>query len=525
MSILNPSTSGFLFTDFYQLTMAQVYFEHNIQEKRAHFDYFFRHYPHYGSHQAGYCVFAGLKTFFEWLNKAKPTREDISYLKSLRGRNKQPLFSSSFLNWLEKECDFSKLHIEAIPEGRVVHPQVPLVSISGPLALAQIVETPLLNHLNYQTLIATKASRIKEAARGQMVIDFGMRRAHGLGANAGTRGALIGGVDFSSNIGTSRALNLPPKGTHAHSLVQAFMAMGGSELDAFQAFAEIFPDDCILLIDTINTLESGLPNAIKVFQDLKKKGHTPLGIRIDSGDLAYLSVQCYLELKKAGLQEVSIVLSNQLDELVIQQILNQIEQECKEHRLDAEEVISKLVFGVGTRMLTSEGQPSLDGVYKLTGIYHQEKWQPALKISNSPAKIINPGHKKTFRLYDKRDKAMVDLICLKEEELFSQEDMQIHHPTDPNISRIIHQKEVKKIEALQTTIQTQGKVIYEFPELNTIKQVRQQDLQNLDSGVKRLINPHIYHVSLSPKLFKLKMDLLKKYQPPRQTLDRELGFE
>lgn len=513
MSILNPITTGFLFTDFYQLTMSQVYFKNNLHQKTAHFDYFFRNYPHYGSHQAGYCILAGLKTFFEWLSKAKPTKTEIDYLKSLKGMNHQNLFSSDFLTWLEKECDFSSLEIKAIPEGRVVHPQVPLISVSGPLALAQIIETPLLNHLNYQTLIATKAARIKEAAKGQMVIDFGMRRAQGIGANAGTRAAIIGGVDFSSNVGTSYALGLPPKGTHAHSLVQVFLAMGASELEAFEAFAEIFPDDCILLIDTINTLESGLPNAIKVFKKLRQKGHKPLGVRIDSGDLAYLSVQCYLELKKAGFKDTFIVLSNQLDELVIHQILSQIEIECQENSLEPEEVISKLVFGVGTRLITSEGRCSLDGVYKLTGLFHQGKWQPALKISNSPAKIINPGHKKVYRLYDQRDKAMVDLLTLQEEIVFSSDKMRLHHPSDPNISRILSQKDIKAQEELQVPIQKGGKLVYTFPDLEEIKKIRQKDLEKLDSGVKRLINPHIYHVSLSPKLFELKMNLLKKYQP------------
>ncbi|MDQ7032072.1 MAG: nicotinate phosphoribosyltransferase [Desulfonauticus sp.] len=512
MSLFSPITQGFLFTDFYQLTMAQVYFNYDLHLLEAQFEYFFRSYPNYGQHQAGFCIFAGLETFFQWLNRAKPTPKDLDYLKTLTSRNKKPLFSPAFLDWLA-QIDFRELEIKAIPEGRAVHPYVPLVTVKGPFALAQLIETPLLNTLNYQTLIATKAARIKEAAWGQTVMDFGLRRAQWLGGNAGTRAALIGGVEFSSNVGTSSILNLPPKGTHAHSLVQAFMALGYSEEQAFEAFAQIFPDDCILLIDTINTLESGLPNAIKIFQKLQKKGHKPLGIRIDSGDLAYLAVQCYLELKKAHLEDCLIILSNQLDELVIQQIITQIKQEAHDYHIIPEEIISKLVFGTGTRLITSAGCCSLDGVYKLTAIKKHSDWEPALKISDSPSKLLIPGEKKTYRLTDKRNKYMVDLICLETEELpFNNKEFTIFHPQDSNVFRTIQSKDIAKIELLQIDIQKNGQIVYDFPDLKTIQKQKEKDLEHLDKGVKRLIKPHNYHVSITKQVYALREKLLKKYQ-------------
>ena len=230
----------------------------------------------------------------------------------MKSRAGARLFHDDFLYWLRENAGFQDLAIRAIPEGRVVHPNVPLTVVQGPLAAAQILESSLLNHLNFQILVATKAARIREAARGQLLMEFGMRRAHEMGANAGARAALIGGADFTSNAGISHVLGLPPKGTHAHSMVQAFLAMGGSELDSFKAYAEIYPDDCLLLVDTIDTLGSGIPNAIRVFEELRRKGHEPVGIRLDSGDLSYLSIQAARMLDQAGFADTVIVLSNEL---------------------------------------------------------------------------------------------------------------------------------------------------------------------------------------------------------------------
>ncbi len=308
---------GILFTDFYELTMAQLYFKTGIHKKEAQFDYFFRTYPDYGGHQAGYCVFAGMGSLLDWLKKTVCRQEDIEALRYQKSASGERMFHEDFLSWFIKEGDFNSLKIEAVFEGRVVHPNTPIVSVRGPLAIAQLLETVLLNRLNHETLIATKASRIAQAAAEQPVIDFGMRRGNGVSVNQAVRAALIGGVAFSSNTGASCVLGYPPKGTHAHSMIQAFLAMGKGEIEAFEAYAQLYPDDCILLVDTINTLESGIPNAIRVFKKLKQNGHRPRGIRLDSGDLAYLSIQAHKMLNKAGFSDLKIVLSNQLNEIVI----------------------------------------------------------------------------------------------------------------------------------------------------------------------------------------------------------------
>jgi nicotinic acid phosphoribosyltransferase len=286
----DPAT-GILFTDQYQLTMAQLYFDRGLHERTAQFDMFFRRYPDYGRHQAGYCISAGLEPLLEWMEEAAFTAHDLDALARHENRDGTPRFGRSFLEWLEAHGDFSAVALRAIPEGRVVHPHAPMVVARGPLAMAQVLETALLNHLNYPTLIATKASRIREAGRGRPVLEFGLRRGPMWGANAGARAALIGGCDFTSNVGTSTAMGVDPKGTHAHSMVQVFMALGGGELEAFRAYAGLYPDDCILLVDTIDTIDSGVPNAIMVFRELRNAGHEPVGVRLDSGDLAFLSIQ------------------------------------------------------------------------------------------------------------------------------------------------------------------------------------------------------------------------------------------
>ena len=314
--------------------MAQVYFRSGIHERPAQFEHFFRSCPDYGLHQAGYCINAGLEWLLNWMKDAHFRDTDIQHLRNQTGRSGKPLFGDDFLGWLAKQRVFEGFSMHSVPEGRVVHPDCPLNIVQGPLAMAQLLETPLLNHLNFQILIATKAARIREAARGRPVIEFGMRRAQEKGANAGARSALIGGADFSSNTGASCALGFPPKGTHAHSMVQAFMALGEDEAGAFRSYAEVYPDDCLLLVDTVNTLESGVPGAIKVFEELKRKGHKPVGIRLDSGDLAYLSIRAAKMLNDAGFPDTVILLSNQLDEIVIWQILTQIEAEASKYGID-----------------------------------------------------------------------------------------------------------------------------------------------------------------------------------------------
>jgi nicotinate phosphoribosyltransferase len=503
---------GILFTDQYQLTMAQLYFQMGLHENWAQFDHIFRSYPDYGLHKAGYCINAGLEWLLDWMEEVRFTEREIELLRNHQGSTGQRLFSDDFLDWLRKNGSFEGITIRAIPEGRVVHPNVPLTIVQGPLAMAQILETPLLNQLNFQTLIATKASRIRESGNGRMLLEFGLRRAQGSGANAGARAALIGGADFSSNVGISHILGYPPKGTHAHSMVQVFLALGGSELDAFQAYADVYPDDCLLLVDTIDTLESGIPNAIKVFEQLRSKGHQPLGIRLDSGDLAYLSIQGAKMLNEAGFPEVSIVLSNQIDELVLWQICTQIHEEAPRYGVDPDDLMKRLVYGVGTRLITSEGDPALDGVYKLVAVMKEGKWIPAIKLSETPEKIPNPGHKHVWRIYDQRNKAAADLLSLDDEDPLEMGTILLHHPSEHSVYRYMQQREISRIEPLLVEVLTEGRPVYAWPTIEQIRQRRQEDLERLDPGVRRIVNPHIYHVSLTKRLWDLKQSLIASIQ-------------
>lgn len=506
------TAEGILYTDEYQLTMSQLYFKTGIHEKRVLFDYFFRKYPDYGSHQAGYCVFAGLEWLLDWINESRFRNGDIGLLKSQKGRTGSRLFHDDFLEWLGKNGSFEGISIRSVPEGRVVHPNVPIAVVEGPFVMAQVLETSLLNHLNYQTLVATKAARIREAGLNRMVIEFGLRRGPGKGANEGARGALIGGADFTSNAGMSHLLGYPPKGTQAHSMIQAFIALGEGELGAFQAYADLYPDDCLLLVDTINTLESGIPNAIKVFEKLKRKGHEPFGVRLDSGDLAHLSIQAHKMLSKAGFPDAFIVLSNELDEMVIAQIISQIRAEASQNGIDADDLIKRLVYGVGTRLLTSAGQSALDGVYKLTAVKHQDKWLPSMKISETPAKALTPGFKNVWRLYDQRNKAVGDLLGLENENPERMDEIFMHHPMEANTYKILAKETIKDVEPLLQDIMKEGKTVCPMPAIEEMRKLREQDMARLDEGVKRLINPHIYHVSLTKELWELKQRLLRLRQ-------------
>lgn len=503
-------TEGFLFTDQYQLSMAQFFYKNGLHDITAQFDHFFRKYPDYGSHKAGYCIYAGLEWLVDWMQNTRITKKDISFLKNHKNAKGKNLFHNDFLKWLLNHGNFDSVNLKAIAEGRTVHPYEPLTVITAPLAIAQILETPLLNQINYQTLIATKAARLKEISRGNVVIEFGARRAQDRGSIAGVRGALIGGVDFTSNVGISHILNIPPKGTHAHSMVQLFLSLGYSELDAFEAFADLYPDDCILLVDTIDTLKSGIPNAIKVFEKLIKKGHRPIGIRLDSGDLAFLSIKAAKMLNDAKLDEIKIILSNELDELSIWQIIAQILTEAPKEGLDADKIINRLIFGVGTNLITSLGSPALGGVYKLASIQHKSNWNGTLKISDNPEKSTLPGNKQIYRLYDNSGKATADLICLAEENIDSFRNFILHHPIEENIVRKINRKDLSDYEPLLNDILKDGKLIYNFPSINDIRELRKKDLEHLHDGVKRLINPHYYHVSSSEKLIKYRHKLTER---------------
>jgi len=503
---------GILFTDQYQLTMAQLYHRFGLHDMHAQFDHFFRSYPDYGTHKSGYCVNAGLEWLVGWMKKARFGEKELGYLGSCKGSSGSPIFSPEFLKWLEKNGGFEGITLQAVPEGRVVHPNVPVTVIQGPLPMAQILESPLLNKLNYQILIATKAARIKEAARGRPILEFGMRRGHDKGVNAGVRAALIGGADFSSGVGISAVLGYPPKGTHGHSMVQVFMALGEGELGAFRAFAEVYPDDCLLLVDTINTLESGVPNAIKVFEELRRKGHKPVGIRLDSGDLAFLSIQAARMLNDAGFPDTSIVLSNELDELVIWQIITQIEEEAPRYGVEPDSLIKRLVYGVGTRLITSRGDSALDGVYKLVSVKEDGKWVPAIKISETPKKTLNPGNKLAWRIYDNRGKATADLLTMDEGEVRGKSALRLRHQSDMSKLRVLKGEDISGIEPLLIKVLDEGKLVYDLPSIEEIRARRVSDIERLDPGVRRIMNPHFYHVSLSEKLWALKHDLIESVQ-------------
>jgi len=502
------SAEGILFTDAYQLTMAQVYYRMGLHEKVVQFDHFFRSYPDYGSHKAGFCVAAGLEWLLDWMENTAFQDEDIEYLRSLKSRSGSRLFDDDFLQYLRRYGNFSGISMRAIEEGRVVHPNEPLTVVQGPLIMAQILETSLLNHLNYQTLIATKAARIREIGRGQLLLEFGLRRAQGRAGNEGARAAMIGGADYTSNVALSSIVGYPPKGTHAHSLVQLYMTLGMGELEAFRAFAEVYPDDTLLLVDTINTLESGVPNAIKVFEELRAKSHEPLGIRLDSGDLAYLSIQAARMLNEAGFPNTTIVLSNNLDELVIWQIITQIQGEAQRYGVEPDSLIHRLTYGVGTRLITSWGDPALDGVYKLVAVREDGHWLPAIKISESPEKTPNPGFKHVWRIYDRRGKATADLLALQNEDPRRDDRLVLRHPSDRTKFRIMNKDEISNVEPLLKDVLIDGKRANLPYDLDELRHRRVQDVERLDSGVRRIVNPHIYHVSLSRNLFDLKISLI-----------------
>ncbi len=511
MSSARRYTEGLLFTDFYQLTMAQLYFRHGLADRRVQFDYFFRSHPHYGEHSAGYSIFAGLEWLLDWMRETRATADDVAYLRSLTGASGERLFDDDFLEWFGANGTMEGLTIRAVPEGRVVHPNVPLVVVDGPLAMAQLIETPVLNHLNYQTLVATKASRIREAAQGAPILEFGMRRAHEMGANAGTRAALIGGADFSSNVGVSRLMGVQPKGTHAHSMVQAFLALGGSELDAFRAFAELYPDDCVLLVDTIDTLASGVPNAIRVFEELRARGHVPLGIRLDSGDLAYLAIQAAIQLDAAGFDEVSIVLSNNLDELVIWQIVTQIREEAPKYGVDAEKLLAPIGsrcrhgadhfhgrLGTGRRLQARghrrRGRAAAgDQALRVQG----QDPQPGRQEGVAGLRPARQSHRRSHRPGPRDNPRPVNPDPV---------------PSDRRNRGVVGSKRTRSVRSRPCTKRSLPTVGVSVTPLiwKPCATRRVADLERLDPGVKRLMNPHLYHVSLSRELWDHKHDLVAR---------------
>ncbi len=390
-----------MLVDFYELTMGNGYFNKDLKDKIAYFDMFFRRVPDGG----GYCIMAGVEQLIEYLNNLEFTDEDINYLKN------KNMFSDEFLEYL-RDFDFC-CDVWAVPEGNPVFPSEPLVTVRGPVIQAQFLETMILLTVNHQTLIATKANRICRAAEGRPVMEFGSRRAQGYdGAIYGARAAIIGGCSSTACTLSDRMFNIPAVGTMAHSWVQLY----DTEYDAFKAWAEIYPDDCVLLIDTYNVIKSGIPNAIKTFNEiLKPLGKRPKGVRIDSGDITYLTKKCRSMLDKAGYEDCNIVISNSLDEHIIKDVLDQ--GAC----IDS--------FGVGERLITAKSEPVFGGVYKLVALENDNEIIPKIKISENDEKITNPGFKKIIRLFDKNThKALADLIALRDEKINESEPIVLFNP-------------------------------------------------------------------------------------------------
>jgi nicotinate phosphoribosyltransferase len=466
--------------DFYELTMANSYFEHNKNEE-AVFDLFFRSVPDEG----GYAVMAGLEQAIQYIQELSFTQKDIDYL---RGRN---LFSEGFLNYL-KNFKFSS-SIYAIKEGTPIFPNEPVLTVQGPIIECQLIETMLLLTINHQSLIATKTSRIVASAKGRAVLEFGSRRAQGYdAATFGARAAYIAGAVGSSNTITDRDFQIPAIGTMAHAYVQSF----DSEYDAFLAYAKTYPKDSVFLVDTYSTLGSGVPNAIKVYQDyLKPNGYTLKGIRIDSGDLTYLSKKSRELLDAAGLTNTKITVSNSLDEYLIRELVEQGAQ------IDA--------FGVGERLITSKSDSVFGGVYKLAALKQNGVWVPKMKLSDNVVKTTNPGVKKLYRLFDKTtNNAIADVVTLDYETIDDTKPFLLFDPNFPWKQKLVKHF---RVESLLEPIFIQGKLVYKKPMLKEIRAFHQAQMATLWDEVKRFENPHPYYVDLSEDLWKMKQQLIEQY--------------
>ena len=472
-----------LLTDFYELTMMQGYFLH-FPGAEGVFEMFFRHQPFNG----GYSVFAGLDPLLDAIEKIKFSNEDLSYLESLG------MFKKEVIDYLS---GFSfKGDIYSVKEGTVVFPNEPLIRVSGTLIETQLIESIVLNFVNFQTLIATKTARIVDIACDKPVMEFGLRRAQGVdGAVSGSRAAFIGGASATSNTLAGRTFNIPVSGTMAHSWVMS----AASELDAFRKYADIYPDRCILLVDTFNTLKSGIPNAITVFNQLKKNEHGLMGIRIDSGDLEYLSIEARKMFDEAGLPEVKIFVSSDIDEWIIKQIRS------GNAPVDA--------WGVGTRLITGGNDPALSGVYKIVAQKKDSTIRPCIKISNQTEKITNPGVKNIMRFY-RGSNMLCDLLYLEDEEaelqkkIAGKERVMFNHPSTDYAGFVLRNYDYA--EPLLFKVMENGKRLNAASELSSIREHRQKEIDSLDKTYRRLLNPHTYKVSLSDNLKKLKTKLIKE---------------
>lgn len=469
-----------MLTDYYELTMTGGYFENGLKDRIAYFDMFFRKIPDGG----GYAIMAGVDQLIGYLANLKFTDEDIDFLRSKK------IFSEKFLQYLS-EFEF-KCDVWAVPEGTPIFPGEPIVTVRGPVIQAQFIETMVLLSINHQSLIATKANRIVRAAQGRTVMEFGSRRAQGYdGAIFGARAAYIGGCAGTACTNVDRDFGVPSLGTMAHSWVQMF----DSEYEAFKAYAELYPDNCTLLVDTFNVLKSGIPNAIKVFNEvLIPNGHRPGGIRIDSGDITYLSKKARKMLDAAGFTDCKICASNSLDENIIKSMLAQ--GACVDS------------FGVGERLITSSSEPVFGGVYKLAAIEKNGEIVPKIKISENVAKITTPCFKELWRLYDiETNKAIADVITLFDEII---DDSQPYEIFDPQFTW--KRKTITNFKALKIRKQLfkDGKQIYTSPSTDDIRNYCTEQSDTLWDEVKRFENPHTYYVDLSYRLWKTKSDLLNE---------------
>lgn len=473
-----------LLTDLYELTMMQGYFK-NPTDQVVVFDAFYRKNPCEG----GYAIAAGLEQIIEYVRHLHFAPDDIDYLRSLN------IFDTDFLEYL-RGFHFTG-DIYAVPEGTVVFPREPLLKVIAPVMEAQLIETAILNLLNHQSLIATKASRVVYAAKGDGVMEFGLRRAQGPDAGLyGARAAMIGGCIGTSNVLTGQMFQVPVKGTHAHSWIMSFP----DEYTAFKTYAELYPNACILLVDTYDVLNSGVPNAIRVFREMKEAGHEMkgYGIRIDSGDLAYLSKQAYKMLDEAGFGDAIISASSDLDEYLIESL-----------KAQGAKINS---WGVGTNLITCQDNPAFGGVYKLAAIKdkNDQDFVPKIKLSENIEKVTNPGNKTIYRIYDKKTgKIRADLICLANETFDPEKDMIIFDPMATWKKTKIAGGSYTLRELLVPVFQ-KGECVYTSPTVMEIKDICKKELDTLWDETRRFVNPQEVYVDLSDKLFKIKSELLEQ---------------
>ncbi|MDO5725060.1 MAG: nicotinate phosphoribosyltransferase [Tissierellia bacterium] len=471
-----------LLADFYEFTMANGYLDSGIAENIAYFDLYFREIPD----GAGFAISSGLEQAIEYIKRLSFTKEDIEYFKS------KEMFSQKFLDYLKNfkfECD-----LWAMPEGSIIFPNEPILTVRGPVIQAQMMETMLLVTMNFQSMIATKANRIVRAADGRKVLEFGSRRAHGYNsAILGARAAYIGGCVGSANTLTDRLYGVPALGTMAHSWIQMF----DSEIDAFRAYAKAYPHNCNLLIDTYDVLNEGLPNAIKIFnEEVLPKGFRPTGVRIDSGDLSYLSKKVRQGLDEAGFEDCPIVLSGGLDEYTIGSLLKQ------GAKVDS--------FGVGERLITSKSDPIFGCVYKLVATEDENgKILPKIKISENIIKITTPGFKQVYRFFDKEtDAPIADVLMLRDEKFEVKDNYEIFHPLHTWKRKTLKNYYYKK---MLVPIFEKGELVYDMPSLEEIREYALSNVEKLWPESKRFENPHVYFVDYSQKLWDLKNKLLNEH--------------